>query len=95
MEPPPEKIPSVNTPVSDAMFEGHTWRWYGIYCRDLLAQNQNEPSFKYGWIPQSLSHIDIFLHCLPIKWLRIFFLVSMYRATKEAYIDPLTYGYLL
>ena len=45
--------------------------WDGIDCRAVAAQNHNEPSFKNGWSPQILSYINIFLHCLPLKFLII------------------------
>ena len=71
MELSPKNFPLVDTPAADTLFEEQTWGWDGIYCRAVVAQNQNEPSFKKLWIPQSLSYIEIFLHCLPLKWLRI------------------------
>ena len=94
MEPVPDNFPLVKIPA-DTLFGGQTWGWACIDCRAMLAQNQNEPPFKNGWIPQSLSYIDIFLHCLPFKWLRIILLQSTSRSMKEADIDPLTYGDLL
>ena len=74
MEPAPKTFPSVDTPAADTLFEGQIWGWDGINFRAVVAQNQNGPSLQNGWIPQSLSYIDIFLHCLPLKWLRIFLL---------------------
>ena len=62
MEPDPKNIPFVGTHDDDTMFEGQTWGWDGIYCRDVVAHNQNEPSFKNGWTPQRLSYIEILLH---------------------------------
>ena len=61
----------------------------------MVAHIQNEPSFKNGWIPQSLSYIDIFLHCLPFKCFRIVLLPSTSRSMKEADIVPLALGDLL
>ena len=95
MEPTPKNFPLIETPSYDKLFEGHTWGWDGIYCRAVLAQNHNEPSFKNGWIPQSLSYFDTFLNCLPLKCLRIVLLPSTAMATKEEYISPLTYGVVL
>ena len=74
MEPDPNNVPLVNATAADTLFEGHTWVWDGIDCRSVVSHNQNEPSFKNGWIPQSLSYIDIFLNCLPLKLLRIIIL---------------------
>ena len=85
----------IDTTADDTMFEGNTWGWDGIDSRDVIAQNQNEPSFKNSWIPQRLSYIDIFLHCLHIRWLRKVLLPSTSRVTKEAEIDPLILGDLL
>ena len=90
MEPTPKNFPSVDTHSADTLFEGHTWEWGGIGCRAVVAQNQIECSFKNGWIPQSLTNIDIFLHCLPLKWLIIILLPSTSRNMKEADIAPLT-----
>ena len=86
----PDNVPLVETNAADTLFERHKWGWDGIDCRAMVAQNQNEPSFKNGRIPQSFSYIDIFLHYLPFKWFRIVFLQSMPRAMKEADITPLT-----
>ena len=71
MEPPPKNVPLVDTPASETLFEEHTWGWRGIDCRAVVAHNHNEPSLKNVWSPQSLSYINILLHCLPIKWQRI------------------------
>ena len=68
MEPPPYNVSLVHTPADDTLFEGQTWGWYGINLRAVVAQNQNENFFKNGCIPQSLSYIEMFLHCLPLKW---------------------------
>ena len=95
MEPDPKNFPSVETPVSDTLFEGHTWGWDSINLRAVVAKNQNESSFKNIWIPQSLSYIGTLLNCLPIKLLRIILLPSTSRDMKEADIAPLTYGDLL
>ena len=95
MEPAPDNVPSFDTPAADTLFEGQTWGWNGIDRRAVVAQNQNEPSFKNGWSPQSLSYIDIFLHCLPFKWSIIVLLPSMSRDMKEADIAPLILGDLL
>ena len=95
MEPSPKNVPLVKTPAADTMFEGQTWGWDEIDRHGVVAQNQNEPSLKILWIPQSLSYIDIFLHCLPLKWLIIVFLPSTTRAMKEADISPLTDGDIL
>ena len=64
--------------------------WNGIYRHSVVSQNHNEPSFKIVWISQSLSYIDIFLNCLPLKCLIIFILPSTYRAMKEAVISLFT-----
>ena len=77
------------------MFEGQTWGRDGIDFRAVVSQNKNEPSFKNGWIPKSLSYTDIFLYCIPLKWLRIVLLPTTSRAVEESYIRPLTYGDLL
>ena len=50
---------------------------------------------KMAGSPQSLSYIEILLHCLPFKWFIIALLPSTSRAMKEADIAPLTLGYLL
>ena len=95
MEPAPKHFPWVETPAADTLFEGQTQGWDVIDRRSVVAQNQNEPSLKNGWTPQSLSYIDIFLHSIPAKFSIIVLLPSTSRATKEADIDPLTYGDLL
>ena len=95
MEPAPENVPLFDNPASDTLFEVQTWGWDGIYFRDMVAQNQNEPSFKSVWITQRLYYINIFLHCLSLKWTRIVILPSTSRDTKEADIPPLTYGDIL
>ena len=95
MEPDTNKFPSVDTPAADTLFEGHTWGWDGIYLRAVVEQNQNEPSLKNGCIPKILSYIDIFLHCLPLRCLRIVILPSTSRAMKEADISMFTIGYIL
>ena len=95
MEPTPENVPLVNTTAADTLFEGHTWGWDGIYRRDVVAQNQNEPSFKNGWTPQRLYYINILLQYLPLKWLIIFPITSKYMDTKEDDIAQSTYGDLL
>ena len=95
MEQYPENFPLVDTTAADTLFEGHTWGWDGIYRRDVVAQNQNEPSFKNVWIPQIFSYIDIFLHCLHIKGLMIVPFPQTLRDMKEEDIFPITYGYLL
>ena len=74
MEPSPDNVPLVHTPASDTLFEVQTWGWDGIYIQAVLTQNQNEPSFRNGWIPQILSYTNIFLNFLPLKWLIIFLL---------------------
>ena len=55
MEPAPENVPLVENVAADTLFEGHTWGWDSIDRRSVVAQNQNEPSFQNGWIPQRLS----------------------------------------
>ena len=95
MEPFPIHVFLVDTTASDTLFEGHTWGWYCIDRRAAVSQNHNEISFKNGWITQSLSYIDIFLHCLLLKRLIIVLLPSTSRSMKEADIAPLAYGYLL
>ena len=85
----------VDTPAADTLFEGHTWGWDGIYCRAVVAHIKNEPSFKNGWIPQILSYINIFLHCIPFKWCIIVILPSTSRDIKKADIALLTLGDLL
>ena len=95
MEPAPDNVHLLDTTDAEILFEGNTWGWYDIDCLAVVVQNQNEPPFKNSWIPQSLSHINIFLHFLPIKWLRIVLLISTSRSMKEADISPLTYGDLL
>ena len=67
MEPAPKNVTLVDTPDADTLFEVHTWGWDGIDYRAVVSHNQNDPSFKNGWIPQILSCIEIFLHCLPLK----------------------------
>ena len=62
LKPAPENVPLVKTCAAGTLFEGHTWGWDGIDFRDVVSQNQNEPSFKNVWIPQILHYIDIFLH---------------------------------
>ena len=84
MEPNPDNVLLVDNPAADILFEGQTWGWDGIDHHAMVAQNLNEPSFKSGCIPQSLSYINIFLNCFPLKWLRIVFLPSTYRSLKEA-----------
>ena len=74
MELSPENFPLVDTSAADTLFEGQTLSWGGIDNRAVVAQNQYEPSFNNLWIPQSLSYIDIFLKCPPLKWLRIYLL---------------------
>ena len=95
MEPSPENVPLVDTPTADTLFEGQTWGWDGIDCRAVVAHNQNEPSFKNGWIPQSLSYINIFLHCIPLKCLIFFLIPSTSRDMKESDIALLPLGYVL
>ena len=46
MEPNPINVSLVDTPDYDTLFEIHTWGWYCINFRAVVAQNQNEPSFK-------------------------------------------------
>ena len=67
MKPAPKNVNLVQTTADNTLFEGHTWGWDGTNRCAVVAQNYNIPSFKYGLIPQSLSYIDIFLHCLPLK----------------------------
>ena len=55
MEPAPDNVPLVVTFAIDTLFEGQTWGWDGIDFHAVAAQNQNDPSFKNVWIPQSLS----------------------------------------
>ena len=43
-----KNVPSVETPAADTLFEIQTWGWDGIDLRALVAQNQNEISFKNG-----------------------------------------------
>ena len=95
MEPSPNNVPLVDTPAADTLFEGNTWGWDVIDSHAMVSQNHNEPSFKNGGIPQSLSYINILLHCPPLKWLIIVLLTSTFRAMKEAVIDPLLFGDLL
>ena len=95
MEPAPENVSLVDAPAADTLFEGYTWGWDGIDHRAVVAHNYNYPSFKNGWIPQSLSYIDIFLHCIPLKWLRVVLLPSTSRDMREADIAPLKLGDLL
>ena len=85
----------LDTTASDTLFEGHKWGWYGIDNRAVVSQNQNDPSFKNVWSPQSLSYINIFLHCLPLKWMIIVLLPSASIDMKEVDIAQLTYGYIL
>ena len=94
MERAPENVPLFNTPADDTLFEGQTWGWDGIDFRAVLAQNHNDPSFQNCWIPQSLSlsYINIFLHCLPLKWLIIVLLPSTPRYMNDSDTTPLTYG---
>ena len=79
MEPYPDNFTSVYATDTETFFEGQTWWYDGIYSRAVVAQNQNEPSFKNVWSPQILSYIDRFLHYIPIKWLIIMLLPSMSR----------------
>ena len=95
MEPSPENVTLVETPANDRLFEEQTWGWNGIDSRAIELQNQSEPFFKTFWIPQSISYIDIFIHCLPIKLLIIVLLPSISRAMKEADITMLINGDLL
>ena len=71
MEPAPKNVRLVDTNADNTLFEGQTWGWYGIDCRAVVAQNQNEHSFKNGWTPQSLSYINIFLHYILLRLLII------------------------
>ena len=50
---------------------------------------------KTAGSPKAFPTSKYFLHCLPIKWLRIVILPSMSRAMKVADIAPLTYGDLI
>ena len=59
MEPDSDNVPLVNTPDTDTLFEGHKRGLDGINRCVVVAQNQNDPSFKNGWIAQRLSYIDI------------------------------------
>ena len=95
MKPASENVPSVKTPDDDTLFEGQTWGWDVIDFRAAVSNNQNYPYLKNGWIPQSLSNIDILLHCIPLKWLIIVLLPSTSRSIKKADIDQFTCGYLL
>ena len=95
MEPSPQIFPLFDTPDTDILFEGQTWGWDGINRCAVVSQNQDEPSFKNVWSPQILSYIDIFLHCLPPKLLRIVLISSTSRAMKEAGIALFKFGYLL
>ena len=83
IEPVPVHVSLVDTIAVDIPFEGHTWGWYCINRRTVVAQNHNEPTFKNGWTPQNLSYIDIFLHCLLLKCLRIVLLPSTSRDMKK------------
>ena len=90
MEPSPQNFPLVDTPAAGRLFERHTWGWDVIDCCAVVAQNQNEPSFKNVWIPQSLSYIEIYLHCLPFKWFRIFLLpinIQGYEGGRYFFVD--------
>ena len=95
METAPDNVTLVDTSAADTLSEGQTWEWDGIYRYAVVAQNHNDPSFKNGWSPQSLSYIDIFLHCLYLKWFIIVFLQSKSRAMKDAGMALLTLGDLL
>ena len=95
MEPAPENINLVDTTASDTLFEGQTLGWDEIDNRAVVAQNQNNPSFKNGCSPQRISYIDIILHFIPIKRLRSVLIPSTSRSMKEAGIDLLTLVYLL
>ena len=78
-----------------ALFEGQTWGWDGINRCAVVEQNRNAPSSKHFPIPQSLSCINIFLHSLLIKWIRIVLISSMPSDMKEADISLLTFVYPL
>ena len=95
MEPAPKNVPLVDTPAAETMFEGHTWGWDGIDCNAVVAHNQNDPSFKNLWTPQSLSYIIILLQCIPLKWFIIVLIPSTLRAMKESGIATLTLGDVL
>ena len=95
METAPNNVPLLDTPDDDTLFEGQTWGWYGIDFRAVVEHNHNDPSFKNGWIPQILSYINIFLHCIPLQLLIIVLLPSTSRDMKEEDISPLTYGDIL
>ena len=92
MEPAHNNVPLVDTTAADTLFEGQTWGWDGIDLRAVVSQNQNDPSFKNVWIPQILSYIDIFLYCLPLRWLILVIHSSTYRAMKEADVYTLKLG---
>ena len=49
----PDNVPLVDNPASDTLFEGQAWGWDGIDRRVVVAQNQNEPSFKNFWTPKA------------------------------------------
>ena len=57
MELAPKNVTLVENYAAETLFEGHTWGWDGINQHAVVAHNQNEPSFKNGGIPQSLSYI--------------------------------------
>ena len=65
VEPFPNNLSLVSTTAADTLIERQTWGWDGIDRRTLVAQNHNDPSFKNGWIHQSLYYIVIFLQCIP------------------------------
>ena len=95
MEAYPENFPLDDTPTAKKLFEVHAWGRDVIDLRSVVAQNQNETSFKNVWRTQRFSYIKIFLHCLPLKWLIIVLLPSTLMYIEEAGIFLLTLGDIL
>ena len=55
-EPAPENVPGLFTPpVDDAgLFEGQSWGWDGIDCRQTAGEGYDNATFRNGFTPIDL-----------------------------------------
>ena len=96
-DPAPENVPLPNAPAPNGsvLYDDQTWEWDGIDRMTSAYPDKPDASFKKGWSPRDKSYMEIFLHCLPMKWMEDVLLVATSAAMVVGGSAPLRWGEMI
>ncbi len=81
--------------VHSGLFEGQSWGWDGIDCRQTAGGEYDEPSFRQGFTPIGKTYLKLFMLFFSMKWFSNVLLPRTSMGLVNAAAAPLTFGKLL